>query len=145
MHIAALGQHKAINRNHQQLPAAVEKYDDQKSSIFHPNRNILWRRSNAATETYRWTLGLPTLPTWRILLSEETGHSPSIICRLKSIYSPIKMPIYPYTKYDSNFCFSFERCGCNVIATSEMLETCDPCAEFKRKQAAENACKAREA
>lgn len=37
------------------------------------------------------------------------------------------------------------RCGCNIITTSEMLESCDPCAEFKRKKAAENACRAREA
>ena len=45
-------------------------------------------------------------------------------------------------------CFShifWNRCGCNVVTTSEMLETCDPCAEFKRKKEAANACKAREA
>lgn len=42
-------------------------------------------------------------------------------------------------------CTCGKKCGCNVVTTSEMLETCDPCAEFKRKKEAANACKAREA
>ena len=52
MRIAAVGQHKAIKSP---IPTpAVEKWW---SDVFHPDRNITRCRSNAATATYRWTLG----------------------------------------------------------------------------------------
>ena len=52
MRIAAVEQHKAI-KSPKPTPA-VEKWW---SEVFHPDRNIARCRSNAATATYRWTLG----------------------------------------------------------------------------------------
>eukprot|EP00581_Thalassiosira_minuscula_P016479 CAMPEP_0183719076 /NCGR_PEP_ID=MMETSP0737-20130205/12161_1 /TAXON_ID=385413 /ORGANISM="Thalassiosira miniscula, Strain CCMP1093" /LENGTH=78 /DNA_ID=CAMNT_0025948761 /DNA_START=116 /DNA_END=352 /DNA_ORIENTATION=+ len=43
-------------------------------------------------------------------------------------------------------CTCGKRCGCNIPPTSTVvLETCDPCAEFKRKRQAEKKLEAREA
>eukprot|EP01082_Thalassiosira_pseudonana_P008993 g7828.t1 g7828 contig26:371658-372118(+) len=43
-------------------------------------------------------------------------------------------------------CTCGKRCGCNIIPKSTVvLETCDPCAEYKRKMQAEKKLKAREA
>lgn len=40
----------------------------------------------------------------------------------------------------------FNRCGCNIIPNSTaVLETCDPCIEFKRKKEAEMKLTAKEA
>ena len=41
---------------------------------------------------------------------------------------------------------SFTRCGCNIIPKSTViLETCDPCAEFKKRMEAKKRVQAREA
>ena len=65
MRIAAVGQHKAI-KSPKPTPA-VEKWW---SEVFHPDRNIARCRSNAATATYRWTLG-GLLSVWSASVKAE--------------------------------------------------------------------------
>ncbi len=75
--------------------------------------------------------------SWHLTASKSQHHLLTNAC--------LFIPLTKYISLIQLFMDMSYRCGCNVIATSEMLETCDPCAEFKRKKAAENACKAREA
>ena len=81
-----------------------------------------------------------------MFFENESGHQSTYLLLMHRPNS------HPYSSYHLKFYFVLLflllliRCGCNVIATSEMLETCDPCAEFKRKKLlAESAGKARKA
>ncbi|KAL3800246.1 hypothetical protein ACHAWO_013828 [Cyclotella atomus] len=56
--------------------------------------------------------------------------------------------IEPCTNEKCGFsgCTCGKRCGCNIIPSSTVvLETCDPCAEFKRRKEAEKMQNAKEA
>ena len=85
MHIAAVGQQKAIKSPSTNICRRLPLRNNDDRSL-PPDRNIARRRSNAATATYRWTLGLPTLPTWS-RLNADIADLESANCRHSADFS----------------------------------------------------------